>query len=194
MKSALIVIDVQNFFADVIEHAVTKIMGLDCLFKMYSHPVIYTQHGHTQEELTHPFTNQLVKKWGAEGSIARGSPDWEIVPNLQICTKDCAIVQKSTYDAFIGTELEDLLEERGVKRVVVVGCMTDCCVDTTARGAFNRGFETWIVENACGSANQTQHEAGLKAFGFAFGKVLSFSDAARILEKEWKGEISGPSS
>ena len=74
--------------------------------------------------------------------------------------------------------------------MVVVGCMTDCCVDTTGRSAFNRGFETWMVQDACGSANQTQHKAGHKGFGFAFGEVLSTSDAIRALEKEWKSETS----
>ena len=50
--------------------------------------------------------------------------------------------------------------------------MTDCCCDTTGRAAFNRGFETWLVGDACGSVNRTQHERGLKVFEFGFGEVL----------------------
>lgn len=90
------------------------------------------------------------------------------------------VVAKNTYDAFINTELARVLEEREVERVVVVGVMTDCCVDTTARGAFNRGFETWVVGDACASANKRQHEAGLRGFEFGFGEVVTTSE---VLER-----------
>lgn len=59
-----------------------------------------------------------------------------------------------------------------IRRVVVCGVMTDRCCDTTARSAFSRGYETWLVSDACGSANKTQHQAGLRGFGFAFGEVF----------------------
>ncbi len=79
---------------------------------------------------------------------------------------------KDTYDGFLGTGLEGVLQGLGVQRVVVCGVMTDCCVDTTARGAFNRGFETWVVGDACGTEGREQHDAGLKGFAFGFGEVV----------------------
>lgn len=121
---------------------------------------------------------------GPDGSIARGSSDWELIPELQQLAKNCAKVQKNTYDAFINTELGALLEEGQVERVVVCGVMTDCCCDTTARSAFNRGYETWLVSDACGSANKTQHEAGLRGFGFAFGQTPPTVQAIQKLKKE----------
>ena len=93
------------------------------------------------------------------------------------------IIPKSTYDAFIGTRLEEVLRVNMGDRVVVCGVMADCCCDTTARGAFNRGFETWLVGGGCGSANATQHRAGLKAFGLGFGDVVN--------TKEVVGRIDG---
>jgi len=59
-----------------------------------------------------------------------------------------------------------------VQTVVVCGVMTDCCCDTTARSAFNRGYETWLVKDACGTENESQHETGLRGFGYGFGGVL----------------------
>lgn len=94
------------------------------------------------------------------------------MPEIKALTGDSEIVAKNTYDAFINTELEGILRGKNVEKVVVCGVMTDCCCDTTARSAFNRGFETYLVGDACASANQRQHEAGLKAFGFAFGEVV----------------------
>ena len=66
-----------------------------------------------------------------------------------------------------------------MERVVVCGVMTDCCCDTTARSAFNRGYETWLVGDACGTASKKQHEAGLNAFGYAFGEVLETEEVVR---------------
>jgi hypothetical protein len=40
------------------------------------------------------------------------------------------------------------------------------------------------VHDACGSANKKQHEAGLRAFGFAFGDVISTEEAVERLEAE----------
>lgn len=105
------------------------------------------------------------------------------IHTLQISSKS-PVVDKNTYDAFINTNLASLLEERKVERIVVVGVMTDCCCDTTARSAFNRGYETWLVKDACGSASKAQHEAGLRGFGFAFGEVLTTNEVIERLEAE----------
>jgi len=98
------------------------------------------------------------------------------LPEIAQKVGSCPVVGKNTYDAFINTDLGKMLSEKNIERVVVCGVMTDCCCDTTARSAFNRGYETWLVEDACGSANKKQHEAGLRGFGFAFGDVLETAD------------------
>ena len=92
------------------------------------------------------------------------------------------VVAKDTYDAFVNTDLDERLHVGGVERVVVCGVMTDCCCDTTARSAFDRGYETWLVRDACGSANREQHEAGLRGFAFAFGEVLTTEEVVKRLE------------
>ena len=104
------------------------------------------------------------------------------MPEIKKIAKDYNVVAKNTYDAFINTDLDRLLEKDTIDRVVVCGVMTDCCCDTTARSAFNRGYETWLVNDACGSANKNQHEAGLRGFGFAFGEVLSTEEVMHRLQ------------
>jgi nicotinamidase-related amidase len=90
-------------------------------------------------------------------------------------------VRKNVYDAFVGTDLEERLRRDKVERVVIVGVMTDCCCDTTGRSAFNRGWETWMVSDATGSASKEQHEAGLKAWGFEYGDVIDTEEVLRRL-------------
>ena len=129
-----------------------------------------------------PYKNQLVQKWGPSGSIATGSEDWKLIPDIAKSAKGHRIVGKNTYDAFINTDLDKILKELDVQTVAVCGVMTDCCCDTTARSSFNRGFETLLIKDACGSANKTQHEAGLRGFGYAFGEVLETKEMMKRVE------------
>ena len=181
MATAVLVIDMQHFFRSMTTTALPNILTLTSHFKSRSDPIIFTPHGHSKAELTPPYKNQLVRKWGPTGSIATGSKDWELLPEIASKAKGHPIIAKNTYDAFINTDLDAMLREKGVERVVVCGVMTDCCCDITARSAFNRGFETWLVEDACGSADKRQHEAGLRGFGFAFGEVLTTEEVVERL-------------
>jgi nicotinamidase-related amidase len=184
MKTALLIIDMQTFFAEMVRDSTPQVLALSEHFRKNQLPQFFTQHGHSKEELSGKVPNQLVRKWGAGGSIAIGSDDWQLIPEVEKAWTSAGnpdIVAKNTYDAFINTNLEERLRELGIERVVVVGVMTDCCCDTTARSAFNRGFETWLVSDACGSANKTQHRAGLQGFGFAFGEVLDTVEVRKRL-------------
>ncbi|KAI0893574.1 Isochorismatase hydrolase [Annulohypoxylon nitens] len=187
IKSVLLVIDMQEFFTAMTEAALPKIQTLIRHFNSKNLPVILTQHGHDETDLSGPpYFNQLVRKWGPDGSIHLGSKDWELQPSIKKLIKeelggDIQTMRKNTYDAFVNTDLDERLRSMKVERVVICGCMTDCCVNTTARGAFNRGWETWLVKDACGSASQVQHEAGLKGFGFAFGDIVTTEEAVEYV-------------
>lgn len=182
MGTVLLVIDMQRVFVNMTTVALPNILKLCDHFKASNLPLIFTQHGHSKEELTPPLENQLVRKWGPAGSIAIGTRDWDFLPEIRKTAKDHRVVAKNTYDAFLNTDLSNILERESIERVVVYGVMTDCCCDTTARSAFNRGYETWLVQDACGSANKRQHEAGLRGFGFAFGEVLSTAEVIKRLK------------
>ncbi|KAF2434161.1 Isochorismatase hydrolase [Tothia fuscella] len=147
-----------------------NILKISEYFRQIDQLQIFTQHGHTEQELSGEIPNQLVRKWSASGSVAKASRRDHI--------------GKNTYDAFIKTKLDDILKENGIERVIVCGVMTDCCCNTTARSAFNRGYETWLLSDGTGSANKTQHEAGLRGFGFAFGEVMETKKAVERLEAE----------
>lgn len=183
-KTALLIIDMQNVFKDMATSAIPHIEELHGAFSDSPRVVIFTQHGHTKEELTPPFKNQLVRRWGPDGSIAKGSKEWELIPEIKKLVKKSPVVAKNTYDAFVNTNLTDLLEEHEIERVVICGVMTDCCCDTTGRSSFNRGYETWLISDACGSANKKQHEAGLKGFEFACANVMTTAEALSRLEED----------
>lgn len=184
INTALLIIDMQNVFESMVTSAISEIEDLHTFFEMSMQSIIFTQHGHSDDELIAPYTNQLVKRWGPDGSIRKGSQHWELLPVMQKLVRDHPVVDKNTYDSFINSNLSALLEERHIARVIVCGVMTDCCCDTTARSAFNRGYETWLVSDACGSASQRQHEAGLSGFEFACDNVMTTAEAIERLQRD----------
>lgn len=64
MATALLVIDVQNSFVDMAETCLPGVLSLTAHFQEQALPCIFIQHGHSKAELTPPFKNQLVRKWG----------------------------------------------------------------------------------------------------------------------------------
>ncbi|WP_241536046.1 cysteine hydrolase family protein [Indiicoccus explosivorum] len=55
------------------------------------------------------------------------------------------VVQKKSTDAFYSTELAEKLKALDIEHLVVVGCKTEYCVDTTSRSATVRGFDVTLV-------------------------------------------------
>ncbi|KAK9779978.1 putative Isochorismatase-like domain-containing protein [Seiridium cardinale] len=184
MTTALLVIDMQQYFSGMAKKATPNIKALQKYFQENSQPIIYTQHGHPEEDFRPPYKNQLVRRWGPSRSIHRGSPEWELIPWVKKSVGESPIVAKNTYDAFVNTNLPELLEKDGVERLVICGVMTDCCCETTARSAFNRGWETWLVSDACYSVDDEQHQRSLDAFVFGYGPLWTTEEALDALKKE----------
>ncbi len=105
-------------------------------------------------------------------------PDWGM--DRSVAEKiDGIIVEKTTADPFISTDLEARLRRLDVNTVVVCGLTTDVCVASTARGAADRNFETIVVEDACTTLSEQLHRASLDVIGLAFGRTAS---TAQIVE------------
>ena len=79
--------------------------------------------------------------------LKRGTEGWEILPTLERMNTDL-LVHKQACDSFYETDLSDLLEKHGSQQIIVVGCATDFCVDTTIRAAASRNYEVVVVADA----------------------------------------------
>ncbi|WP_177198483.1 cysteine hydrolase family protein [Novosphingobium sp. CF614] len=72
-------------------------------------------------------------------------------------------VQKLLYDSFHGTDFDARLRARDIDTLVVCGLSTDCCVDQTARAAFHRDYDVFLVSDACAAYEPGLHESALNA-------------------------------
>jgi len=81
-----------------------------------------------------------------EDHLQHGTPGWQLLPDLERTEKDVVVFKKAS-DAFYESELADVLKKHKVEQVVITGCATDFCVDTTIRAAASRDFEVVVAED-----------------------------------------------
>jgi nicotinamidase-related amidase len=72
-------------------------------------------------------------------------------------------IEKTLYSCFSGTDLDRQLRARGIDTLVVTGFTTDCCVDSTVRDAFHRGYNVVVVTDACAAYETDLHRGSLNA-------------------------------
>jgi nicotinamidase-related amidase len=74
------------------------------------------------------------------------------------------VVVKQTFDAFVGTDLEEYLGSRGVKGVLIAGLETSVCVLFTANSAYLRRIVPLVVSDACADEPR-RHDDTLRMYG-----------------------------
>ena len=109
--------------------------------------------------------------------------DWGMDPSVANRAGEI-VVEKTTADPFISTDLADQLRARGVTTVVVCGLTTDVCVAATARGAADRDFNTVVVEDACATLSEQLHQASLDIIGLAFGRLATTAEIVATLASQ----------
>ena len=171
-KAALLVIDMQCYFLEKGSHAfipsapaIVPAIGRLCeLFRDLGRPIIFTRH------IANSSPRTMLEWWGDQ--IMRGDPLSELCDDLDPSMG--TVIEKSTYDAFLGTELEEILEGQDVTQVVICGVMTHLCCESTARSAFNRGFFVFFPIDGTATYGKEFHLATLRnlAHGFAIPALM----------------------
>jgi len=136
--TALLVIDVQN---DVVANAhdrdgvIANIATVIGQARAEGAPVIWVQH--------------------SDDDLPQDSAGWQYVPEL---TRDDSepLIHKHYGDSFEATDLEAVLAERKVGRLIVTGAQTDACIRSTLHGAIVRGYDATLVSDAHTTEDQSR--------------------------------------
>lgn len=171
MKSAVIVIDMLNDFVGGklgFERAKAIVPNIRRLLD-FAHergfPVIYVCDAHLPED-------PELKLWG-EHAMA-GSEGAQVVPELKPTKKD-SVLEKRTYDIFFNTDMDEMLRGMGVKRLVLTGVETEICIQSSAAGAFLRGYEIAVPEDCVASPDESLHRASLEYMKRVYGAKITTS-------------------
>ena len=120
--------------------------------------------------------------------LIRGEAGHDIIPELCPLPTE-PVIDKPGKGAFFATDLHAILQNYGIRNLVVTGVTTEVCVNTTVREANDRGYECLVPADCVGSYFPEFQEAGLKmikAQGGIFGWV---SDSARVLTALRQGSL-----
>jgi nicotinamidase-related amidase len=191
-RTALLVIDVQRDFAaaggfsdagggdlSTMEPAIDAIQSIIPAARRAGLAVVFMRVI-TREETDPPALLRLMARRGRPGGAAlcragtAGAAYYRVAPQ----PGDIEI-EKIRFDGFIETTLDEQLRARGVDAVIVTGISTDCCVDATARSAFQRDYDVFVVADACAASSPYLHYGALAALE---RNVALLVDAATIVE------------
>lgn len=98
---------------------------------------------------------------GPQTSCIEGTWGWEFVDGFGPTSGEL-VVHKHRPSAFVSTDLEQLLRVAGVDTVLVAGCVTEGCVQSTAVDAMFRDFYAIVVEDCTATFNESLHEDGIR--------------------------------
>ena len=85
-------------------------------------------------------------------------------------------ITKRQWGAFYGTELDLQLRRRGIRTIVLGGVATQIGVESTARQAYEHGYELLIVKDATTSSDAEGHEMSMKHIMPRLGRIVQSSD------------------
>ena len=135
-ESALVLIDCQNTYTEGVMKLVGVEQALENTKKLLdraraaSRPIFHIMH-----------------------DAGKGSP-YDITENIGKIADIVApkegepVVVKAYPSSFENTNLQELIDATGTKKLILTGFMTHCCVNSTARAGFNKGYQITVVGNA----------------------------------------------
>ncbi|MGI9156562.1 MAG: cysteine hydrolase family protein [Marmoricola sp.] len=129
-NTALLVIDVQNGVMSGAHNRDGVVANINTVLdkaRVEGVPVVWVQH--------------------SSDELPRGSEAWQYVPEL-VREESEPLVHKTYGDSFEDTDLDAILADRGVGRLVVTGAQTDACIRSTLHGAVVRGYDATLVGDA----------------------------------------------
>lgn len=103
-------------------------------------------------------------------------PDWsELLPDLDRQPADLVILKRQ-WGAFYGTDLDLQLRRRGLTTVVLCGIATSIGVESTARDAFERGYQIVFARDGMTDRSAAAHENSVTRIFPRIGRVRSTDD------------------
>jgi nicotinamidase-related amidase len=171
-RTALLLVDVQNwvvndrqaairpeFDAAVRASALPNMVKLVEACRRAGVEVLYT----VMENLTRDGRDRSLDYKLSGISIPKGSWDAKVLDAVAPA-EDEMVLAKTSSSVFNSTSIDYLLRNLGVEDLVVVGFLTDQCIDHTVKDAADRGYYVTCIRDACMANTQARHEAALACF------------------------------
>lgn len=112
-----------------------------------STPIFFTQN---YEELVEPVG--ILKTIKDVGAFQEGTKGSQVIEELRpFQDRILEVPGKRGLNAFVNTDLSDILQQKNVTNLVLAGAVTSVCIDSTGRSAYEQGYRVSILKD-CTSA------------------------------------------
>jgi ureidoacrylate peracid hydrolase len=205
--TAVIVVDMQNDFGSkggmfdrwginisIIQKAISPTAKVLAAAREAGIKIIYLKMGFHEdlsdvgsEEFQWHVGDTVNAPNGSKGRILiRDTWNTDIVPELKPQPGDI-VVYKTRYSGFYKTELDSLLKQLGKKYLIITGCTTSICVESTVRDARFRNYSTIVLKDCTAEPigydlPRSNHDASLLVIQTSFGWVSSSNEFIKSLK------------
>jgi nicotinamidase-related amidase len=108
----------------------------------------------------------------------RDTPGAQLLPELDVEEED-TILTKKRYSTFFGTDLDLLLQHRGVESILFAGITTAWCIRSSAVDAYQRGYPVVVVSDATAGFTDREHRESLTAMGSVIARCIPVDEIVR---------------
>lgn len=195
-ETLLLTIDIQNIYLEISEDAAER-ERWEPFQKRMRETVIPTvkslQQAFRQRKMDviHARIACLLDD-GRDRSLSQKKPGWnylllpkdelasQIVPEL---TPEAGEIEltKTTDSALTGTSLRLILNNMGIKNVIMTGIFTDQCVSSTVRSLADESFNVIVIEDACAAGTDEMHRQELEILNMIYCHVMSGDELLALL-------------
>lgn len=184
---ALLVYDMQVGILRQLPHAsdtMSRVVDVLTAARDGDFRVLYTRHVSLPRELMGSMQLRTAMAWQHIGSVDAVRPAFPPnAPQTQLITDVAprpseAVLDKISMSAFVGTPLELILRDCGIKALAIVGVALEVGIEPTVRHAADLGFIPVVVTDACGGRDELAMQRSIASLQFAGDAI--FADTATI--------------
>jgi nicotinamidase-related amidase len=189
-KTAIVLVEYQNDFTteggvlhgavktvmdqtDMLTHTKALVSAARAAGATIIHSPIQFAAGY-YEITRHPYG--ILKGVVDSNAFVKGSWGAEIVGDLTPADGDIVLEGKRGLDAFASTNLDFILRSKGIETVALAGFLTNCCVESTMRSAYERGYEVITLTDCLAGTSPEEHANAITYDYPMFSKPMTGGD------------------
>ncbi|MCX5992721.1 MAG: cysteine hydrolase [Chloroflexi bacterium] len=178
------VMESNNMLANTVE-LVAKVrkIGAAIVFT----PISFTDDYH--ELATHPYG--ILKGVVDSKSFRQGTWGAEIVDVLKPQPQDLIVEGKRGLCGFASTNLDFILRSRGITTVALCGFLTNCCVESTMRTAYEKGYDVVTLKDCTATLSEEEQRLSVEKNYPMFSRVMTHTEFLEALAGEQVAAGSG---
>lgn len=195
-ETVLLTIDIQNIYMQQADDPAERLRWAPFHDRMTSIviPTVQKLQAHFRRlgmDVLHARIACLLED-GRDRSLSQKKPGWnylllpkdevssQIVPELLPLSGEMEFT-KTTDSALTGTNLRLVLQNMGVRNVVMTGIFTDQCISSTVRSLADESFNVIVVEDGCAAGTEALHRKELEIINMIYCHVLSSDELLEML-------------